>query len=106
MKAVTCEKQGMWWYCVNYTGYLGSEDIKITSNNDLLRTQNANVRTASAPAGIQIQDVWQAHILHWTAKKKKKIFFLLPVKILGDSYSCDITDSEHGNQIALSPTDV
>jgi len=41
---------------VNYTGSLGSEDVKITSNDDLLRTQNANVRTASAPAGIQIQD--------------------------------------------------
>jgi hypothetical protein len=47
----------------------------------MLRTQNANVRTASAPAGIQIQDLWQAHILDWSAKK---IFFLLPVKVLGD----------------------
>lgn len=100
MKAVTCEKQGTWWCCVNYTGYLGSEDVKITYNDDLLWTQNAPVRTTSAPAGIQIQDLWQAHTLHWSAKK---FLFLLPVKIWGDSYSFDFADSEHDNQIAHHP---
>jgi hypothetical protein len=33
-------------------------------------------------------------------------FFLLPVKIRGDAYSFDITESEYDNQIALSPTNV
>ena len=33
-------------------------------------------------------------------------FFLLVVKIQGDSYSFDIGESEYGNQIALSPTNV
>jgi hypothetical protein len=36
----------------------------------------------------------------------KKFFFPFPVKILGDSYSSDIADSKHDNQLALSPTDV
>ena len=42
--------------------------MKITSNDDLLQTQNAKDRTASAAAGIQIQGLWEAHILHWSAK--------------------------------------
>jgi hypothetical protein len=36
----------------------------------------------------------------------KHFFSPLPVKILGNSYSFDTADSEHDNQIALSPTDV
>jgi hypothetical protein len=38
--------------------------------------------------------------LHWSAKKK------LPVKIQGDYYNFDITESEYYNQIVLPPTSV
>ena len=37
--------------------YVGNEDTKITSNHNLLRTQNAPVKTASALAGIQMEDL-------------------------------------------------
>jgi len=42
------------------------------------------------------------HYVHYsynTGLKKN-----LPVKIKGDSYNFDTTESEYGNQIALSPT--
>jgi hypothetical protein len=43
-------------------------------------------------------------ILHWSAKKK--LFFRLPIKIQGGSYSFVIAESEYDNQITQSPTNV
>jgi len=39
-----------------------------------------------------------------TGRGKKRIS--LPIKIQGDSYSCDLSESEYDKQIALSPTNV
>jgi hypothetical protein len=36
--------------------------------------------------------------------RQKILFFSLPVKVQGDSYSLDIAESEYCNQIAPSPT--
>jgi hypothetical protein len=45
-------------------------------------------------------------LFYFNDNGQQKNLFSLPVKILGDSYSFDIGESEYDNQIALSPTKV
>jgi hypothetical protein len=45
-------------------------------------------------------------LFHFNDTGQHKKPFSLPVKIQGDSYSFDISESEYDNQIALSPTNV
>jgi len=56
--------------------------MKIASNNDLLRTQNANVRTTSAPAGIEIQDLGHTYYTGKGGKKHSLLKFWLILIVL------------------------
>jgi len=45
-------------------------------------------------------------LFYFNDNGQQKKFFSLPVKILGDSYSFDIAESEYDNQLALSHNNV